>query len=94
MSRSIKVSCGSTPKQRDEQRSDKHIIRASVREELSKVDIADPDEADLDILIQGRQSYDLVDQKSCTENMPRTSRKWHGRSQEEIEAIIIEGRRK
>lgn len=94
MSRSTRVSFGSTPKHRDEQRIDKHVIRASVREELGKVDISDPDEANLNILIRGRESYDLVDQRSLTEYMSPNSRKWHGKTPEEIEEIIVEGRRK
>ena len=95
MSRSYKsISYGSTPKSREDQRSNHHIIRAVTREVLDQIDLDNVDNVDIVIPRLGRETYDLVDQKSRMSFHPLGSQFWKHVSPEVAAEQLTKGWRK
>lgn len=95
MSRSMKsISYGSTPKSREDQRANHHVIRAITREVLNQIDLDNVENVDLVIPKLGRQTYDLVDFKSRMSFHPLGSSFWKWISPEAAAEELTKGWRK
>lgn len=95
MSRSTKsISYASTPKSREDQKANHHVIRAAVRETFAEIDIDNADEVDVVIPDKGRDPWDLVDYRSRMSFIPVTSSRWRWLSEERIKKLIAKGWRK